>query len=365
MNQDLQITEVDKNDLATMQQVWRLRYETYFETQHFADPDADMENRWLKDDRDTTATILIARVNGSIVGTVRLLRGGQSVFSAGEIAAYGLDRLEGIVSPDTVATVDRFMVTPEHRGGGPAAMLMMRITQIGLEQGVQVAFCDCEPHLVNLYRRFGFMPYKSVVSHAAVGVLVPLVVVRDVVALKSRNALMSRMIPSDTVGTDQATVLRALSDSVPGIVSEESGGLSDVISQLVTQPDNYWLFANITDEDAARILKSGHRIDLNDGDMLVREGHVSTTMYSILTGTFEVRHGTSVVDVIGPGDTFGEVAFLLDQPRTADVVSIGPSSVVAFDTAKLRALIDSNPTLAATFLLNLSKLLCRKFTHPH
>jgi GNAT superfamily N-acetyltransferase len=110
----------------------------------------DHANRWLRDDHDTTATILTARVSGQLVGTVRLLIGDCVTFGAEEHRTYGLNRLDGLVAPGGIAVVDRFMVVPEHRGGNTAAMLMLSVTQLGLDRGIQVAFCDCEPSIAVL-----------------------------------------------------------------------------------------------------------------------------------------------------------------------------------------------------------------------
>ena len=42
-------------------------------------------------------------------------------------------------------------------------------------------------------------------------------------------------------------------------------------------------------------------------------------MFVVLDGNLEVRAEQTLIRVLSPGDVFGEMAFLLEQPRSADV----------------------------------------------
>jgi Cyclic nucleotide-binding domain len=202
------------------------------------------------------------------------------------------------------------------------------------------------------------MPYRSLINHPTSGVLVPLVIVRDREALQKRRALAHRLVGKHPTTTQESEVLAALgAESV--VKSEAAGGLTEMLGQF-SDDGGLALFERMTDEDRGTILAGGHVLHLADGDALVRAGHRSETLYAVLAGTLEVRRGGSVIDVVSRGDIFGEVGFLLQQSRTADVVTVGAATVVAFDSAKLRALIDGEPRLAAILLLNLSRLICRK-----
>ena len=63
--------------------------------------------------------------------------------------------------------------------------------------------------------------------------------------------------------------------------------------------------------------------------------------------------------VFGRGDVFGEMTYLLERPRSRDVYAVTDGvRVLSLSEATLRQLIKSDPAVAATLLLNVSKMLC-------
>jgi len=60
------------------------------------------------------------------------------------------------------------------------------------------------------------------------------------------------------------------------------------------------------------------------------------------------------------GAVFGEIAFLLGIDRTADVIAVGDTKVIALRERALNELIASESKLAARFLLNLARIACLK-----
>jgi CRP-like cAMP-binding protein len=97
------------------------------------------------------------------------------------------------------------------------------------------------------------------------------------------------------------------------------------------------------------------------GDHLIKKGNVAKNMYIVLSGTLEVRADDRVVNVCSSGDIVGEMAFLLESPRSADVfVATDDTCVLSLSESNLKTLIADEPTLAAKLLLNVSKLLSYK-----
>jgi CRP-like cAMP-binding protein len=78
----------------------------------------------------------------------------------------------------------------------------------------------------------------------------------------------------------------------------------------------------------------------------------------VLEGTLEVRDGERIVGVLSRGDAFGEMAFLLDQPRSFDVDAAADARILSLSEGSLRKMITEDATVAAKLLFNLSKMLC-------
>jgi CRP-like cAMP-binding protein len=65
--------------------------------------------------------------------------------------------------------------------------------------------------------------------------------------------------------------------------------------------------------------------------------------------------------VLSAGDAFGEMAFLLERPRSFDVdAATDRTRILSLSEGALRTMIAEDATIAAKLLLNLSRMLCVK-----
>jgi len=85
-------------------------------------------------------------------------------------------------------------------------------------------------------------------------------------------------------------------------------------------------------------------IECRAGDRLLEKGGVAPNLFLVLEGTVEVRDGETPLAMFGPGDVFGEMAFLLERPRSRDVYPATDGvRVLRLSEAALRQLITSDP----------------------
>jgi len=118
----------------------------------------------------------------------------------------------------------------------------------------------------------------------------------------------------------------------------------------------------LSDDEVARCLGRSNIIECNAGDKILKKGSVARNMFVVLDGNLEARDEDTLLRVMGPGDVFGEVAFLLERPRSADVYAATDGvRVLSLSEGNLRKLIGSDPAFAAQLLLNISKILCFRF----
>jgi tRNA A-37 threonylcarbamoyl transferase component Bud32 len=75
------------------------------------------------------------------------------------------------------------------------------------------------------------------------------------------------------------------------------------------------------------------------GELILREGDAGDAAYIIVSGTCRafraVDGGEETLGTMGPGDVFGEMALLLDEPRAASVQAAEPVTLLALDRATL------------------------------
>jgi ATP-binding cassette subfamily B protein len=87
-----------------------------------------------------------------------------------------------------------------------------------------------------------------------------------------------------------------------------------------------------------------------EGDTIIRQGEVGDKLYLIARGRVEVSlpspAGDRVLDTLQDGDYFGEIALLLDVPRTANVRAIGPCNLLTLSKADFQTLVQRLPRVA-------------------
>jgi len=90
---------------------------------------------------------------------------------------------------------------------------------------------------------------------------------------------------------------------------------------------------------------------------IMQEGLVGTRMYIVLEGTVAVFIGGKVIERLGPGGVFGELALVEQQPRLASVNAETDCSLQPVNRAAFLALVESSPEFAASLLTKLAERL--------
>jgi CRP-like cAMP-binding protein len=115
------------------------------------------------------------------------------------------------------------------------------------------------------------------------------------------------------------------------------------------------------DEKEHMFLAAGH-LDVATGEKVLTKGEGGTAMYLILDGAVEVlgeRGGQQrVLSTLGAGQLFGEAAFLMHTPRSADVAAIADTQLVVLDVDSFAKLSVQRPTVALKVMRNLCRTLC-------
>ena len=114
----------------------------------------------------------------------------------------------------------------------------------------------------------------------------------------------------------------------------------------------------MTVQDAHRFIKNSLIVHLNDDEYLMREGDIGNEMYVILSGSVEVQSQGKRVAAYGPGGVIGEISFLSEIPRTADVRVVEAAEFLVLTQNNFRKVMRSMPDVAAQVLFNLSLMLC-------
>ena len=91
--------------------------------------------------------------------------------------------------------------------------------------------------------------------------------------------------------------------------------------------------------------------------IVFKEGQAGTFMYLVKTGRIAIAVGSTVVEVVGPGGTFGEMAVVDQSARTARAGALEETELIAIDRAALLAVVRKNPAIAMAMLRGIADRL--------
>ena len=92
------------------------------------------------------------------------------------------------------------------------------------------------------------------------------------------------------------------------------------------------------------------------GEKIFLEDDTGECMYVVRSGTVDVITFGSVLETIGPGGMFGEMALIDDGPRSAAALASQPTEVAVIDKAMFLQLVREEPE----FALRIMRLLTER-----
>ena len=359
------INQADTNE--EKEAVYRFRYEIYVAEMGRYGTSADHDRKFLVEPEDATARIFYAAQNGEIVATSRMSWGGDAPFTEHLIEHYRLAPFMAELPAETMAVGERGMVKPELRGSPIFRQLGEFSSAFTRANRIQLIFGACEPHLLSLYVGQGMRTFsKKNINSAEAGYLIPIVSVTEDIEYLRRIGSPKAEATKDW-GEDARipTCVERLITQGGNVMSQRLidsgaylGQIHDALAPLAES--QFSALDGLTEDEAARALGKSNIIECQAGDRVLKKGGVARNMFVVLEGNLEVRDEDTLIRVLSPGDVFGEMAFLLGQPRAADVYAANEGRILSLSEGTLRKSISSDPAVAATLLLNISKILCKR-----
>ncbi|MFI0351630.1 Crp/Fnr family transcriptional regulator [Actinomadura sp. 9N407] len=121
-------------------------------------------------------------------------------------------------------------------------------------------------------------------------------------------------------------------------------------------------FAELTSPERADLERHGRFRELGQGDVLFREGELTTSVAILLSGRVKAysnreHGGEALLDVRGPGALLGEVAAIDGRPRSATVATLEPARVLTLTEEAFMAFLSRHGRVSVIIM----KMLCQRW----
>lgn len=128
---------------------------------------------------------------------------------------------------------------------------------------------------------------------------------------------------------------------------------------LTTQEKRAWLekvplFRGCSSEVIDRLAEVTTEFEFAADEPIVRQGQVGNGLYIIVEGGARIVAGGDEMARFGPGEFFGELSVIDQQPRAASAFAVGPTQCLALASWDLVAVLEQDSQLALNMLTELA-----------
>jgi len=139
--------------------------------------------------------------------------------------------------------------------------------------------------------------------------------------------------------------------------SEARGSSSSKLAVLRKHP----IFCDLDPEALDQLCRYAKHSSLKRGATIVSKGDPGNSLIAVISGTVKISVSSpdgrsAILNLIGPGETFGEVAVLDGLARTADATANTNCEIYVIDRRDFLPFVRSQPALAMKFI----ELLCTR-----
>lgn len=120
---------------------------------------------------------------------------------------------------------------------------------------------------------------------------------------------------------------------------------------------NVPLFAGCSKAELQQVAQLADELDLAEGATLIREGERGREFIVVADGTVAVTRGGETIRELGAGDFIGEIALVVDMPRTATVTASSPVRLLVLTDRAFARVLEQVPSIAPKVMRSLGERL--------
>lgn len=117
------------------------------------------------------------------------------------------------------------------------------------------------------------------------------------------------------------------------------------------------LFRDCSSEVLDRLAEMTVEFEFGADAPIVQQGQVGNGLYIVISGGASIVAGSDELARFGPGDFFGELSVIDQQPRAASAFAVGDTTCLALASWDLMTVLEQDPQLGMNLLKELASRL--------
>src|ERR1700680_4186616 len=148
---------------------------------------------------------------------------------------------------------------------------------------------------------------------------------------------------------------------VTGVPQDKTGEARGPSSSKLAVLRKHPIFCDLEPEALDQLCRYAKHSTLKRGTTIVSKGDPGNSLIAVISGTVKISVSSAggrsaILNLIGPGEIFGEVAVLDGLARTADAIANTNCEIFVIDRREFIPFVQSQPALAMKFI----ELLCTR-----
>jgi CRP/FNR family transcriptional regulator, cyclic AMP receptor protein len=148
---------------------------------------------------------------------------------------------------------------------------------------------------------------------------------------------------------------------VTGVPQDRTGEARSISSGKLAVLRKHPIFCDLAPEALDQLCRYAKHATLKRGATIFSKGDPGNSLFAVISGTVKISISSAdgrnaILNLIGAGEIFGEVAVLDGQARTADAIANTNCEIFVIDRREFLPFVRSQPVLAMKFI----ELLCTR-----
>ena len=126
------------------------------------------------------------------------------------------------------------------------------------------------------------------------------------------------------------------------------------------------LLAGLNQHDLEEVGRLTDEVDAKAGKVLMRKGDPGSEFFVITDGTVRIERDGKLIATLGPGDFFGDIALVVERPRTATATVETDSRLLVVGHREFHSLMERFPSIRVSVLESIAIRLAElEADRPH